>query len=86
MYYLKFVEVPNPNPKAKTKGWRIVTATEKEEQLGVIYWYSAWRCYVFAPGQHTIFEKDCLAQITSFIDQRTREQRVKAKAVREARK
>lgn len=44
-----------------------VFSKEGNLELGTIKWYSAWRCYTFQPKPETIFETDCLQDITDKI-------------------
>lgn len=37
--------------------------------LGMIYFYPAWRKYVFAPAGNIIFDIVCLTDIIRFIDE-----------------
>jgi len=36
-------------------------------RLGIIKWYSRWRQYAFFPDNGTIFNKECLNDIQSYI-------------------
>lgn len=63
MKWIKAVEQP---AKGITKIFKIISK-EGDLDLGTIKWYSAWRCYAFYPEANTIFEKDCLQDITDFI-------------------
>lgn len=58
----------------KTRRWFVV-AKEREEILGQIRWYGAWRGYSFFPVPETVFEKKCLAVIAGFLAERTAERR-----------
>jgi len=35
--------------------------------LGKIRWYSPWRQYVFEPSPDTIWNKDCLRDVSAFL-------------------
>lgn len=52
-----------------TRVW-IVTSTSGSE-LGTIRWHGAWRQYTFWPAQATIFNPDCLDEISTFVRERT---------------
>ena len=45
--------------------------------LGIISWYSRWRCYAFEPDGFTIYEKKCLRDIANLLEQLTENQRSK---------
>lgn len=45
-----------------------VRAKEQGVLLGEIRWYGAFRCYCFYPQPNTIFETQCLDDITNFIN------------------
>jgi len=51
----------------KTKVWKVMEPRE-EYEIGYIKWYGAWRCYVFEPLAHTVYEKDCLRFIADFCE------------------
>lgn len=37
--------------------------------LGEIRWHAPWRRYCFYPKEHTLFDRSCLAEIISMLDQ-----------------
>lgn len=39
------------------------------ERLGIIKFYSRWRQYVFYPDFYSIWSKDCLKKIASFLNE-----------------
>lgn len=55
----------------KTRVW--IVASKDGGTLGHVHWYAAWRKYVFAPGIGSEYEQDCLRDISSFLEQATRE-------------
>lgn len=76
--WIKFIEAP-PRPSVKkTKIWNVANKDE-ESHLGQIKWYGRWRKYAFFPAYDTIFEEECLRDISFFCEQVTREHRQKAK-------
>lgn len=69
-------EDAGPSMSGKTKNWRVVSKRARDE-LGLVSWYSAWRQYVFAPSEDTVFSPDCLRDIADFCEQQTREHKGK---------
>jgi hypothetical protein len=69
MSWIIFLEGPR---LPKTRTWFVLTK-EGEQGLGRIQWFSRWRKYCFFPLGDTAFEQDCLQEIASFCEQRTRE-------------
>lgn len=61
--YLKF-ELIETKPKTKVY---VVISKMHDYQLGIIKWFTNWRCYAFYPGNGTIWEDDCLSAITQFL-------------------
>jgi hypothetical protein len=45
----------------------IVFNKHSKEDIGRIYFYSAWKKYVFEPDSRTIYDKECLNDISLFI-------------------
>lgn len=43
--------------------------------LGRIRWYAPWRCYVFYPAHETLFNVECLREVSQFVGVQTREVR-----------
>ena len=73
--YIRFVHAP-PAKGRKTSTWAVMTAAGAK--IGEIRWFTRWRKYAFFPDG--IFEEDCLREIASFIEARTKEHREIAKA------
>jgi hypothetical protein len=44
-----------------------VRSRQHGDVLGTIAWWASWRCYVFHPGQWTVFNAGCLADIQAFL-------------------
>lgn len=66
----------SPSPTAKgrrTLCWR-VTAHEGG-LLGYVEWYNPWRCYAFFPQPDTVFEKDCLRDLATWLEAETNARR-----------
>jgi len=51
----------------KTKTFWIVTK-EGNQHLGIIQWYAPWRKYSFFPKPDTVWETQCLKDVTAFIE------------------
>jgi hypothetical protein len=58
------------SPSGKTKVWRVTDIGGG--LLGTVKWYAPWRKYAFWPEYQTIYEQDCLRQISTFIDEETK--------------
>ena len=69
--YLNFMVIEE---KPKTK----VYSVNKEDgsRLGIIYWYGAWRQYIFQPTEDTIWNTGCLKEIINFIEALMRKRRI----------
>ena len=55
------------NETRKTQVWQVM-AKQGDIELGGIKWHTAWRTYAFYPNPSTIYEDDCLTEISSFIN------------------
>ena len=66
---LRFIETP-PLPLRKTKSWNVYSA-HGGELLGFVYWYCAWRRYVFNPVAQTVYDAACLRAAADFCEQAT---------------
>jgi hypothetical protein len=63
--FLKFVMNQRPKEK-KTDIWEIMSV-QSGETLGEIRWWGAWRKYVFAPANKTIWDNKCMQEVQDFI-------------------
>lgn len=79
--YLKFVEVKSPSKKTRVVEIRSV---HSNRVLGRIAWFSAWRQYAFYPGTNTLFNPECLEQISARVQGMTNEHRENLRRLREA--
>jgi hypothetical protein len=53
----------------KTKKYYVFTKdTPISIKLGEIKWFGRWRQYAFFPEPNTVFEKQCLKDITNFLE------------------
>ncbi|HZN48467.1 MAG TPA: hypothetical protein VFB71_12650 [Ramlibacter sp.] len=48
---------------------------ESGDLLGEVAWFGRWRRYCFHPRERTVFEQDCLREIATFCEERTKEHR-----------
>jgi len=64
----KWIEFRLIEVKPKTNVYEVIT---KEEGflIGIIKWYPRWRKYAFFPVCQTVFERDCLIDIYSYLDE-----------------
>lgn len=70
--WVHFGEVENPG--RKTKIWW-VRATRDDMALGEIRWWPAWRQYCFFPKGSTIWNPECLDDVTAFVREKMAERR-----------
>jgi hypothetical protein len=59
----------------KTKVWQVSGPAPDSVVLGWIGWWTNWRRYVYHPYEDTIYDADCLTQITGFIAARMKERK-----------
>ena len=63
--YLKFRRVVPDKPR-KTEVWSVLS-TMHGDLLGTIKWFGRWRQYAFFPELGTIYNRDCLDDISRFV-------------------
>src|SRR6267154_1879652 len=68
--HVRFVLTPKP-PRKRTNVWHVYSSGG--DTLGMVAWYSRWRCYVFQPLPETIYSSDCLSDIAHFVWSRTQD-------------
>ena len=68
MSYLDFREMPTPLKKTKVFA---VLNTLAKIPLGTIRFHGAWRKYLFVPDAGTMFDPDCLDEISKFAREQT---------------
>lgn len=68
--YIKFVEEDASHLKTRLV---VVKTVSSEAELGWISWYGPWRQYVFKPRIQTIFNPDCLMQISGEVAKMSRD-------------
>ena len=76
--YIRFAEGP---PKPRTKTWWVV-AERNDAHLGWIGWFARWRKYAFWPKANTVFEENCLRDISAFCENQTATHKQRRKAER----
>lgn len=54
------------SPSGKTKIIGVYTK-DKQTTLGKIKWQPGWRKYCFFPSPETLFDADCLLEITNYL-------------------
>jgi hypothetical protein len=62
----------------KTDIWAI-HAVADGTPLGRVCWYGSWRQYVFFPADHTLWNPDCLNEVSRFVVKCTVDHRVAAR-------
>lgn len=63
--HLFFITVDNED------GWYVVNKYD-DIQLGSIEWTDIWDKYAFFPKPDTMYEEDCLRDISDFIEEKTK--------------
>lgn len=61
--YLRFIR-DLLQESGKTQRWQVKS---KANYLGEIKWYSGWRQYVFYPYRGTLYNYECLDEISKFL-------------------
>lgn len=64
--YLTFERLTEHPRDLKTEVWAVIS-TRHGDELGVIKWYGPWRQYAFFPRMGTVWNPDCLDQVTEQI-------------------
>lgn len=77
MSYLAFKNVGN-SPSGKTCIWEVIS-TQRQDVLGEIKWFGRWHQYTFFPICDTIWNDDCLIEISAFLTKVTAEHRMLSK-------
>jgi hypothetical protein len=74
--WIRFEETVQP-PGRKTKVWNVV-AKDDGLILGSVFWYGAWRRYVFGPTADcdTVYEQRCLRDIAGFVEARSNDHKL----------
>jgi hypothetical protein len=64
----KYLKFELKEEKTKTKVYAVVSKMHNY-QLGIIKWFSMWRCYAFWPDGGTIWNANCLDEIKIFLNE-----------------
>lgn len=76
--WITFIELPQDKNKKKTKTF-VIKNKEYGGRIGIVKWYSGWRKYTFFPDNNTLYESDCLSDISNFLTQLMKEHKLEAK-------
>lgn len=57
-------DTPTPSVSGKTNVW--VIRKPAMGRLGIVSWYGPWRCYVFCPDDSTLFNAECMQELSDF--------------------
>jgi hypothetical protein len=60
----------------KTLKYNILTKDVPPLKLGEIRWFGRWRQYAFYPEPDTVFEKQCMKDITAFLERLMAERKI----------
>lgn len=52
----------------KTSKYHVLTKDHHPIKLGEVKWFGRWRQYAFFPEPETVFEKQCMEDITNFLE------------------
>lgn len=74
MSYLTFVLDEEAGKGKKTNVWDVISTSGTP--LGKIKWYSQWRTYCYYPWGDTLYNRGCLADIYTFIDEQMEARKV----------
>ena len=70
MSYIHFVDA-GESKSGLTKIWYV--KSDAGATLGTVGWYANWRRYCFYPEDNSIFDANCLTEITQFLRDQTRD-------------
>lgn len=62
----KYIEFDKVGDTGKTEIWNVLSKSN-EFILGQIKWFTKWRQYCFFPSPHTVFNPDCMSDISRVI-------------------
>lgn len=78
MRHMRIEQMPQQGGRI-TQMWRVVTNDGIGNLLGVIRWHAPWRKYAFFPEDGTLFEQDCLQDLSQTLIDKTAEHRSRLK-------
>lgn len=61
----------------KTFKYEVLTKDTPPIKLGEVRWFGRWRQYAFFPNFETVFEKQCMRDITNFLETLMAERKAK---------
>ena len=66
-------------PRQENKKTDIFDVYSKDQNIiiGKILWWGGWRQYIFAPNENTIYERQCLKDISDFLNKLLEERKIK---------
>ena len=80
--YMVVTLVAEPRPDRKTSVWEILN-TNSSARLGLVRWYGRWRQYTFEPSPETVFNRDCMIDLSNFLRRVNDEHRAKRTEARQ---
>ena len=66
-----------PRPDNRKTDIFDVYSKDQNSILGTISWWGGWRQYIFAPNPNTIYERQCLKDISDFLNKLLEERKIK---------
>jgi hypothetical protein len=76
VFTAKWIEFVDVTPGASKTMRFMVINKQNHNALGEIKWYSAFRKYSFFPLYDTVYESQCLSDITRFLNQLMEERKL----------
>lgn len=76
----RWLEFKLKGDTGKTKIYDVI-AKQGSILLGEVKWMARWRKYGFYPQAGTVFEQDCLTDISSFLDRLKQERNNRSSSV-----
>lgn len=74
----RFIEFIESKPKPKTKVWKCMNRSQKD-QLGIVEWYGPWRRYAYTPTICAVYTEECLDDIKDFLAEADNQHKQKKK-------
>ncbi len=66
VYSAKWIDFVDITHKTKTKKFLVINR-ESKSRIGEVKWYGPFRQYSYFPSPNTVYERQCLLDITRFI-------------------
>ncbi len=75
--FIEFVLQARPAGRV-TDVWIVWPKGERDpmKAIGLVEWFTRWRCYSFFPVAETIFERRCLRDIADFLEAETKKRKL----------